>query len=89
MMDDGSEHGSCYDPVSNQGQYSTPGQCYDDVDVEETGGHTHHGRFCVCDGERQDLCNGDFFKHDPNNSADNLHCKMIVMLLLAVFSFFF
>ena len=86
LSDDGGEHGSCYDPVSNHGQYSTPGQCYDGVDIEEEEGHSHHGRFCVCDGERQDLCNGDFFKNDPNNSAFHLTTSFTLSIVLCILS---
>ena len=41
---------------------------FQDVDVEE-GDHKIHGHFCICEGEGEDLCNGEFFKENPNSGS--------------------
>ena len=58
----------CFDPTSNHGNFYATG-CYDNADVEDEMGHKQKGKFCVCDGERKNLCNEDYMKHSPDNGA--------------------
>jgi len=86
LTDGGKERGTCYDPQSNNGQFYTPG-CFSDVDVQN-GDHKDHGRFCICDGDEEDLCNGDFFKHDPNNASQLAHGLLSLLLIFVPFYFY-
>ena len=81
LTDEGYEHGSCFDPDSNNHQFYTVG-CFSDVDVTDNDGHKHHGRFCICDGEQEDLCNGDYFKHDPNGAPSNTPYFLLIAFII-------
>ena len=85
ITDGGKEIGTCYDPQSNNGQFYTPG-CFSDVDVQN-GDHKDHGRFCICDGDEEDLCNGDFFKHDPNHASQLAHGLLSLLLIFVPYYF--
>ena len=83
LTDKGHEHGSCFDPSSNSGEFYTDG-CYNDVDVEMDE-DSHHGRFCVCDPQGDDLCNEDFFKNGPNGSAVQFTINLSVVFVLVIY----
>ena len=77
LTDKGHEHGSCFDPSSNSGEFYTDG-CFNDVD-------SYHGRFCVCNPQGDDLCNEDFFKNGPNGSAVQFTINLSVVFVLVIY----
>jgi len=83
LTSDGEEYGSCYDPTKNDGKYYTDA-CFENVDIDDAHGHLKHGKFCVCDGEKDDLCNEDYFKHRPDNGVTCLTQSLISLLLFSM-----
>ena len=84
LTTDGKEILDCFDPTSNHGDFYATG-CYDHASVEDEMGNKQSGRFCVCDGDRDDLCNENYMKNDPDSGAASL----ISALSLAMSVFFF
>merc|ERR1712179_541377 len=83
LTSDGEEYGNCYDPTKNDGKYYTDA-CFENVDIDDAHGHLKHGKFCVCDGEKDDLCNEDYFKHRPDNGVTSLTHSLLCSLLFSM-----
>ena len=81
----GEEFVDCFDPTTNDGQFYATG-CYKDVSVEDEMGHKQKGKFCICNGDRHDLCNEDYMKKSPDSGAPS---NIINTLTLFISVFFF
>ena len=84
LNQDGEEILDCYDPTNNNGEFYAAG-CYDNVSVEDEMGHTEKGKFCICDGDRKDLCNEDYMKQDPDSGASTLRLTTLAVAVLTAF----
>merc|ERR1711936_345126 len=81
------EYVDCYDPSKNNGKYQSD-SCAENVDIDDAHGHLAHGRFCVCDGKKDDLCNGDYLKNKPENAAAAIQISLLVIHLFVLFHIF-
>lgn len=53
------------------------------MDVVE-GDHKIHGHFCICEGQEEDLCNGQWFKEDPNSGSRMAASLIMVVTLIMI-----
>ena len=86
LTSEGKEYVDCYDPSKNDGKYYT-NACFENVDIDDGHGHAVHGKFCVCDGEKDDLCNEDYFKNRPDNGARTTTLNLFMMSIFSVVLF--
>ena len=84
LTTDGKEILDCFDPTSNKGEFYATG-CYENASVEDQMGNTHSGKFCVCDGDRDDLCNEDYMQKSPDNGAISLVSALSLAIPLMLF----
>ena len=73
----------CYDPYKHNSTFNAEA-CYADTDLE-WGGQLQHGKFCVCDGVENDLCNEDFLS---GNSSAIIHTLSLLVLIFALFALY-
>ena len=73
----------CYDPHKHNSTFNAEA-CYSDTDLEWDG-QLQHGKFCVCDGVKNDLCNEDFFKENGSAMIHTFSLSVLIFALLALY----
>ena len=68
----------CYDPYKHNSTFNAEA-CYPDIDLEWQG-QFQHGKFCVCDGVKNDLCNEDFI----SGNSSVIHTLSSIVLIFAL-----
>ena len=68
----------CYDPQKNNGTFANEA-CWEHSSVE-FGDSLKHGKFCLCNGRQDELCNGDYWKNGPNGGAASHVLGLLVLV---------
>jgi len=77
LTKDGNEFVDCYDPSENDGKYYTDA-CFENIAMDDGHGDEVQGKFCVCDGLKDDLCNEDYFnKRECPPRSDGLFMSIL------------
>ena len=72
----------CYDPYKHNSTFNAEA-CYSDTDLEWDN-QLEHGKFCVCDGVKNDLCNEDFFRGGSSAVSHTISLLTLIFVLASI-----
>jgi len=81
-VSDGRELLDCYDPYKHNSTFNAEA-CYSDTDLEWDN-QLEHGKFCVCDGVKNDLCNEDFFRGGSSAISHTISLLTLIFALASI-----